>query len=181
MAAAGDVIFKYDIGRQAQCDPAIGVDGTVYISGSNFDVVIDEEEHKIIDYIDLGDYTFALNPDGTLKWEYAISKNHYSPSFGKDGTIYSSGINQPLIALNPDGTLKWEFHYPAIWMVKFYSKFLNPNRELTISKFRLRNLITKRRMKIREVIREGLKHALGILSNIYGKKRQAKKRRHSFI
>jgi len=107
-AAQGDVVFTYPVGIQGQCDASIGPDGTVYTSGIDFEVVYDDDG-KIIDVIREGNYVFALNPSGTLKWSYPVSRSNYTPSFGPDGTIYSGGGHSPVIALNPDGTLKWEF------------------------------------------------------------------------
>ena len=54
--------------------PAIGSDGTIYI-GSN--------------------YIYALNPDGTLKWENRINEQYAdigwaSPTVGVNGVVYIS-------------------------------------------------------------------------------------------
>jgi PKD repeat protein len=71
--------------------PAIGADGTIY-TGSY--------DHGI----------WALNPDGTLKWN--ITKGGQiisSPAIGADGTLYLGSKNANLTALNPDGTTKWSY------------------------------------------------------------------------
>lgn len=59
--------------------PAIGNDGTIYIS------------------------KFALNPDGTKKWIQTDASSSSSPAIGVDGTIYLGSS-----ALNPNGTIKWK-------------------------------------------------------------------------
>jgi parallel beta-helix repeat protein len=69
--------------------PAIGSDGNIYYSsGSNL---------------------YAINPDGTVKWEYYIEEGFMkaSPVIGADGTIYIGSRERVLYAINPAGTLKW--------------------------------------------------------------------------
>jgi len=52
----------------------------------------------------------ALNPDGSLQWEYAVDGVvRGSPAVADDGTIYFGSDNWFLYALNPDGTQKWWF------------------------------------------------------------------------
>ncbi|MEA2063446.1 MAG: PQQ-binding-like beta-propeller repeat protein, partial [Gemmatimonadota bacterium] len=78
-------------GPELGCSPAIGSDGTVYIS-SNYGTL------------------YALNPDGTVKWSYNIGHGS-SGSFaiGSDGTIYVGTELSILYAINSDGTLKWSY------------------------------------------------------------------------
>jgi outer membrane protein assembly factor BamB len=70
----------------------IGDDGTLYYGDTSY-------------------YLYALNPDGTLKWEYrtggAITS---SPAIDEDGTIYVGSWDDYLYALSPNGTLKWKFY-----------------------------------------------------------------------
>lgn len=83
--------------------PAIGEDGTIYVSSYNGKL-------------------YAINPDGSLKWVYAFTKHvevlPLSPPvidthdfWLRSETIYiasgSSGDPNTLWALNADGTLKW--------------------------------------------------------------------------
>ena len=78
--------------------PAIGSDGTVYVTAENFDL-------------------YAINPNGTQKWAFAPPGNfnlESSPAIGSDGTIYVSGVAsvggvKNLYAVNPNGTQKWAF------------------------------------------------------------------------
>ena len=91
--------------------PAIAKDGTIYAPG--------------VIMLDSGwaGFMLAINPDGTLKWNYTItdpisnqgsSYNYAPPAIGPDGTIYFTGevsyhgITGRLYALNPNGTLKWQ-------------------------------------------------------------------------
>jgi outer membrane protein assembly factor BamB len=81
--------------------PAIGKDGTIYVSAYN-------------------EGFYAFRPDGTVKWKYQCAPNFNcisSPAIGKDGTIYvglSTGVdpsnpNYYLCAFRPDGTVKWQY------------------------------------------------------------------------
>ncbi len=71
--------------------PAIGRNGIVYI-GSN--------DGKL----------YALNSDGTKKWEFITGeKINSSPTVGAEGTIYIGSDDNKLYAINQDGTKKWEF------------------------------------------------------------------------
>lgn len=56
-------------------------------------------------YAQIVDAIYAINPDGTQKFEYWIAD--YSKLFviGNDGTVYVG--SDALYAINPDGTLKW--------------------------------------------------------------------------
>jgi len=75
--------------------PAIVEDGTIYISSRD-------------------QYLFAINPDGTIKWKFAIDftfDNWVAPAIAEDGTIYMTSSNPKpgVYAINPDGTGKWFF------------------------------------------------------------------------
>ena len=53
---------------------------------------------------------YALNPDGSIKWNYLTSASEYSwPVIGSDGTIYFS-LSKGILALNSDGTKKWFYN-----------------------------------------------------------------------
>lgn len=92
---------------------SVGPDGTFYI-GSYFES--SENYYGVLN---------AINPDGTLKWNYTFTENLYKKSWGigsaswgtsvgSDGTIYTavtSLIDEisevHLYAFNPNGTVKW--------------------------------------------------------------------------
>ena len=100
--------WKYNTEDEMYSTPAIGPDGTIYLGSYYYGRV------------------YAMNPNGTLKWEYQTewyADNDgidSSPVVGPDGTIYiqsdnfndSDGVIKPvgyLNALNPNGTLKWKY------------------------------------------------------------------------
>ncbi len=63
--------------------PAIGRDGTVYVAGAKI---------------------FAVNPDGTEKWEYLpFGGAAWSLSMGPDGTVYAASTDRKLYAIGPGG------------------------------------------------------------------------------
>ena len=94
--------------------PSVGPDGTIYLptafnNGTNYLANL-----------------YALNPDGTKKWNYTIfdgilNENCYnyfvgSPAITQDGTIYITGEFHDntrtygmFYAFNPDGTVKWKY------------------------------------------------------------------------
>ena len=57
---------------------------------------------------------YALRPDGTLRWKYAVDADvAAAPTIGGDGTIYVGPQKQTLYALRPDGTLAWQHIFPG--------------------------------------------------------------------
>jgi len=70
--------------------PAIGSDGTIYISYNN---------------------TLAgINPNGTLKSAFnTVSAVKSSPAIGSDGTIYVGSFDDNLYAIGVDGNLVWQY------------------------------------------------------------------------
>ena len=88
--------------------PSIGPDGTIYLGINN--------ENDGRDSINL----FALNQDGTLKWNQTFldgtSNWILGSSVSASGIIYflsnfenSTGLFGNLYAVNPDGTVKWKY------------------------------------------------------------------------
>jgi outer membrane protein assembly factor BamB len=56
------------------------------------------------------DKLFAINPNGTLQWDYTTGSSvKSSPAIGADGTIYVGSIDTNLYAINPNGTKKWVY------------------------------------------------------------------------
>ena len=80
--------------------PAIGPDGTIYLSGS----VIGEWNPVVF---------YAISSSGILQWTFEIPEGHWfsssSPAIDANGVIYFGTWGHHLYALNPNGTLKWEF------------------------------------------------------------------------
>ncbi|UCF69791.1 MAG: PQQ-like beta-propeller repeat protein [candidate division WOR-3 bacterium] len=98
----GTLKWTFQFERVYGC-PAIGSDGTVYVTGTLSDN----------GYC----YLFALNIDGTLKWQCHLGHDVYGlcsePSIGPDGTIYVCApmTNSPYIylaAIHPTGAPLWE-------------------------------------------------------------------------
>lgn len=88
-----------NVGSDLRGCAAIADDGTIYVGSKN-------------------EKLSAINPDGTLKWEFqTLGTSWTSPAIGTDGTIYigslisranfSAGLKKNFFAINPDGTLKW--------------------------------------------------------------------------
>ncbi len=86
----------YDAWKGIISSPAIADDGTIYFTS-------------------MSNKLFALNPDGTEKWNYNMELSvdiWSSPAIGSDGTVYvgsHDNFNGRLYAINPDGTEKWSF------------------------------------------------------------------------
>jgi outer membrane protein assembly factor BamB len=82
-----------EIESSAAVDPD---DGTIYIGSDDGNV-------------------WAINPDGTEKWQYDTGAEvESSPIVDLDGTIYVGSTNGRFFALNPDGSLKWAFPVPPL-------------------------------------------------------------------
>ncbi len=82
--------------------PTIGADGTIYYCLKY--VYNRNSYNKLI----------ALNPDGTLYWDYAFYLDSFTmPVIAADGTLYIGIFNNNftgrLLSLNPDGTTRWVF------------------------------------------------------------------------
>ncbi|MBK7105252.1 MAG: PQQ-like beta-propeller repeat protein [Ignavibacteriae bacterium] len=87
----GNINWELDLGGIIYSCPAIGDDGTIYVTS------IDSK-------------LYAVNADGTKKWEFVTGDMIYSsPVLGNDGTIYFGSNDKKLYAVNSDGTKKWEF------------------------------------------------------------------------
>ncbi|MFO8109492.1 MAG: PQQ-binding-like beta-propeller repeat protein [Thermoplasmata archaeon] len=75
--------------------PVIGNDGTIY-SASNHDVL------------------YAINPNGTERWNTTVDPGMTAPAIGDDKTIYVTAYGSALTAIYPNGTVKWRFR-PEGW------------------------------------------------------------------
>ncbi|MFO7791773.1 MAG: PQQ-binding-like beta-propeller repeat protein [Candidatus Saliniplasma sp.] len=78
--------------------PALGHDGTIYVTGNS----------KI----------HAINPNGTLKWAYPTGAYwEASPAVGGDGTIYTASSDGFFYAFDPNGTLNWRYDLEDNWAI----------------------------------------------------------------
>jgi len=87
--------FSFPVFSKGISSPLVDTEGTVYISSTH--------EKKF----------YAINPDGTLKWDLFInSRIHQSGiTINKDGTIYALSKfdeNYALVAISKDGNLLWK-------------------------------------------------------------------------
>jgi outer membrane protein assembly factor BamB len=90
---SASVKWQFQAGGEFQLaswSPAIASDGTIYLASTGL---------------------YALNPDGTEKWEFSMGGAEVggSPAVGPDGTIYVGSNDTNLYAINPDGSEKWTF------------------------------------------------------------------------
>jgi outer membrane protein assembly factor BamB len=127
-------LIHYDMGQR---NPAIGADGTVYIVADGL-YAVDPSNGKRLwrfnpynkwcrqspvigadgtIYLTIHqDQFFAVNPDGTLKWESRFDHEEEmtfgTPAIDSDGTLYIGSevyqLGSNLYAFNPDGSLKWK-------------------------------------------------------------------------
>jgi ABC-type dipeptide/oligopeptide/nickel transport system permease subunit len=71
--------------------PAISTDGTIYVAG-------------------LDGTLWALNPDGTTRWQVSLPEIPLGPlAIGSQGTIYVTDSTGGLSAFNTDGNLLWKY------------------------------------------------------------------------
>jgi outer membrane protein assembly factor BamB len=91
IAFAADGTKKWSSAVHTNGAPAIGPDGTIYVSGNGF-----------------GANVHALNPDGTEKWKATTTEEsgNTSPIIGADGVVYI--LDQKVHAFRADGVLLGE-------------------------------------------------------------------------
>lgn len=84
--------WKLELGGFTVSEPVIGPNGTIYVAT--------EYMHP--------DKLYAVNPDGTVKWEFVAEGTLTYYNVGPDGTIYIN-MRDPhtFCALYPNGTKKW--------------------------------------------------------------------------
>ncbi|GAA3411533.1 S-layer homology domain-containing protein [Paenibacillus hodogayensis] len=88
---SGKVRWAYnEIDATLSTSPTVGSDGTVYLGAEN---------KKL----------YAINPDGTKKWELLLPDVVYFTVTGSDGTLYAAGVDGKVYAIDSVGRLKWEF------------------------------------------------------------------------
>jgi outer membrane protein assembly factor BamB len=83
--------------------PAVGPDGTVYFGTKPSDYSTTTNDL-------LKGRLYAIAPDGSTKWEFAVGGNiTLPPLVAEDGTIYFGSSEGRLYALDPGGSQKWAF------------------------------------------------------------------------
>jgi hypothetical protein len=105
----GSTKWEYDIQTTTSiaAAPAVGLDGTIYVCTPPWPK---ENHHKL----------FAINPNGSKKWEITVGAMETSPAIAADGTIYITswvtgdvvvhpGVKTGLTAITPGGQVKWSY------------------------------------------------------------------------
>ncbi|MGC3960120.1 MAG: PQQ-binding-like beta-propeller repeat protein [Verrucomicrobiota bacterium] len=99
-AQPGTKLWEVTLGERVPFTPAIGKDGTIYLSCGT--VGSASEYSRML---------HAISPQGTTNWTFlAGAPIQSSPALGKDGTIYIATADG-LYALNPAGATNWIFEY----------------------------------------------------------------------
>lgn len=93
-AVSGDLRWKLPLGSENTGEPAIGLDGTVYVGSWSTNAL------------------YAVNPNGQVRWvfqggQYGAGYGMPYPIVGADGTVFASSWDGHIFALRPDGSLKW--------------------------------------------------------------------------
>ena len=99
-AQPGTKLWEVTLGEVVPFSPAIGLDGTIYVScgSAGSSSAYSRMFH-------------AISPQGTTNWTFlAGAPIRSSPALGADGTIYF-GTSDGLYALNPAGVTNWIFEY----------------------------------------------------------------------
>lgn len=97
-AVPGDALFTWNVDGPVNGSPAIGSDGTIYVS----------VQAAVSNGQLFGEKVVALRPDGTVRWQYDNVPSAAPPTLAPDGTIYVPSASR-LLALNPDGTKRWDY------------------------------------------------------------------------
>lgn len=93
----GTLKWKTRINMNIRSCPSIGADGTIYVSAN----ILEMDRGGRYSWPSDGSL-YALNPDGTLKWEYKFDTYVYSvssPVIGDDGIIYVGASNSFVYAV----------------------------------------------------------------------------------
>ncbi len=89
----GTTLWSYQIGGTTYGSPTIGPDGTIYIGGNSSN-----------------SFMYALNPNGTLKWQWDSGSSCWiesSPALTSNGAVVFYHDCLGLVALTNSGTLDW--------------------------------------------------------------------------
>jgi len=102
-SCARRIIWRVDVADNVYyCCPAVGDDGTIYISTGAYSIT----EYGTV---------YGISPLGTILWSYELAANAYSPVIGTNGSIFVQDYENTLYAFSPSGDLLWtfdDFDYP---------------------------------------------------------------------
>ncbi len=91
LTPGGQKKWTFPVDDWVQSSPAVGPDGTIYITSWDF-------------------FIYAVEPDGILRWLYDADGFIFSsPAVDRDGNVYFGAGDDYLYALDPDGFLRWVF------------------------------------------------------------------------
>lgn len=97
LAAESDGIklWETELGGELHASPALGFDGTIYISGLNSNL-------------------YAVNPSGSIRWTFPLGAPTYAtPAVGADGTLYIGTDRNDFYAIDHNNGLKWRVQAPG--------------------------------------------------------------------
>jgi outer membrane protein assembly factor BamB len=87
----GQLKWKITTSFYLQSSPIIDSDGTIYIHDNN-------------------DVLYAINSNGTQKWNNSYNGMNHTPALDSNGIIYIGSYNNKLYAIDSNGTEKWTFN-----------------------------------------------------------------------
>jgi outer membrane protein assembly factor BamB len=86
----GSEVWSFDASSRIPFSPALGPEGTLYVGARNGNL-------------------YALNPDGTLKWQSPLGSIDSSAAVGSEGTIYLGAASNYQALSQDDGSQLWAF------------------------------------------------------------------------
>ena len=102
----GTEMWNFQRGDFIHSTPVVDNQGTIYLGINEF-VPTEEGSDS---YYTVGTY-YAVNPDGTEKWNYTVEDPIYdSPAISEDGITYLTS-REKLYAFNQDGTVRWNLTF----------------------------------------------------------------------
>lgn len=89
------VLFRFRAGSPTMAEPAVGPDGSIYITT-------------------VGGYVHALYPDGRFHWSYTVAGGTFgAPVVDRRGTLYVGTESGRIYVIHPNGTGFWTFGAPV--------------------------------------------------------------------
>jgi hypothetical protein len=123
----GEVVWFYDTGYSISnmTTPLITKDGTIIACNG------------------MRGSVFAINPDGSLKWEYEIGELilQRGINIGKDGTIYVIDSNKTLYAISPTGSLSWTLSLETVEYNGIQGTSFSPDGNILYTRGKYNSLI----------------------------------------
>ena len=89
-ALSNNIKWYYATDQVVSSSPVVGPDGIIYFTSGNNNL-------------------YAINPDGTKKWDKSILATKSSPAIAIDSTIYIGTYDGTLKAFRSNGDIKWEY------------------------------------------------------------------------